>query len=66
MTAFRLSSAEGTWKEDSEVISRDKVVTYEVMSDKLDYGWWSEYRSELEQRFRQDELIVRATQIIRL
>jgi hypothetical protein len=42
------------------------VVVVEVMTDHLDRAWWDAYRRELEARFRQDELVVRAMQIERL
>jgi hypothetical protein len=32
------------------------------MSDGLDRGWWRGYREELERRFRQEKLVVRATE----
>ena len=41
----------------------DDLVIYEVMADDLDRGWWRSYRAELEQRFRQEQLIVRAQEI---
>jgi len=36
------------------------------MVAELDRGWWAAYRGELEQRFRQDEVVVRALAIERL
>jgi len=30
------------------------------MVERLDRAWWSDYRSELEKTFRQDEIVVRA------
>lgn len=65
VTAFRSSPAEGVWKEGGEV-SRDHLIIFEVMSQKLDRAWWTHYRTELEARFRQEKLIVRATSIEQL
>lgn len=62
VTAFRSSPAEGVWKEGGEV-SRDAIIVYEVMSQELERAWWTHYRAELEARFRQEKLIVRATSI---
>ncbi|HEY0625120.1 MAG TPA: hypothetical protein VGD10_00145 [Allosphingosinicella sp.] len=59
LTAFTRSPAEGLWKDEGEV-ARDDIVIFEVMVDKLDRGWWSSCRRELERRFRQDEIVVRA------
>jgi hypothetical protein len=36
------------------------------MVEDLDRGWWSAYRTTLEQRFGQQEMVVRATQLERL
>ena len=60
VTAFRRAPAEGLWTEGSEV-SRDAIVIFEVMSEALERAWWAEYRAELEKRFRQEKMIVRAT-----
>jgi len=62
VTAYRSSPAEGIWKEGGEV-SRDRIIIYEVMSHELERAWWTPYRAELEARFRQEKLIVRATSI---
>ena len=36
------------------------------MVESLDPAWWSGYRRELERRFEQDELVVRAQPMQRL
>ena len=36
------------------------MLVLEVMADELDRDWWGRYRRELEARFRQDEIVVRA------
>ena len=61
VTTFRRSPAEGVWEEGGEV-ARDQVVVFEVMADALERAWWAEYRAELERRFRQEKLVVRATE----
>ena len=61
VTAFRRSPAEGVWREGGEE-SRDRVVVFEVMTEELDRAWWRDYRGELERRFRQDKIVVRATE----
>ena len=60
VTAFTRSPAEGLWKEGGGAPDRDDIVILEVMADWLDRGWWRGYRAELERRFRQDEIVVRA------
>jgi hypothetical protein len=65
LTAFTRSPAEGVWDE-GDGRSRDEIVIFEVMADKLDRAWWRTYRAELERRFRQDEIVVRAREVERL
>jgi len=66
VTAFLRSPAHGTWKEGSGTVDRDEVVMCEVMVEVLDRGWWSGYRVQLEQRFEQREVVVRAFEVERL
>ena len=40
--------------------TRDDIVIFEVMTGELDREWWTAFRKQLEARFRQDTLIVRA------
>lgn len=63
LTAFTRSPAEGLWEEGSGERSRDEIVIFEVMADWLDRGWWRDYRAQLEARFRQDEIVVRAREV---
>lgn len=65
VTAFRRSPAEGVWDEGGAQ-ARDRVVVYETMAETLDREWWKDYRRELERRFRQDAIVVRATEFERL
>jgi hypothetical protein len=63
LTAFTRSPAEGLWKEGDGDRSRDEIVIFEVMADWLDRGWWRDYRAQLEARFRQEEIVVRAREV---
>ncbi|HEV2802115.1 MAG TPA: hypothetical protein VGW12_16690 [Pyrinomonadaceae bacterium] len=65
VTAFRSSPAEGIWKEGGR-ISRDAIIIFEVMAEDLERDWWTNYRRELEARFRQEKMIVRASRIEQL
>jgi hypothetical protein len=60
VTAFVQSPALGLWKDENDQVSRDAVVMFEVMAEELDKPWWTDYRQSLEQRFKQEELVVRA------
>jgi hypothetical protein len=61
VTAYTRAPAEGTWEDDEGRVHHDDVVVVEVMVETLDRRWWSGYREELTVRFRQVELVVRAT-----
>ena len=63
VTAYVHSPAVGAWEDDSGGVCRDDVVLFEVMAPTLDRAWWTDYRSKLEQRFAQDEVLVRATSV---
>jgi len=61
VTAFTRAPAEGVWQAESGDLSRDELVIFEVMAEELDRDWWTEYREALRRRFRQEELLMRAT-----
>jgi hypothetical protein len=66
LTAFTRSPAEGVWEEGQGRRDRDEIVIFEVMAEALDRTWWRSYRADLERRFRQDEIVVRAREVERL
>jgi len=63
LTAFTRSPAEGLWEDSDGECSRDEIVIFEVMSDGLDRNWWEKYRTELEQRLRQERILIRAHEV---
>ena len=66
VTAYNRAPASGVWEDHPGRTEHDDIVVYEVMVDSLDAAWWSAYRRELEGRFEQDELVVRAQPMQRL
>lgn len=66
VTAYTRAPATGLWEASSGETVRDQVVVYEVMVEELDHRWWAVLRVELEDRFCQDEVVVRAQTIERL
>jgi hypothetical protein len=66
VTAFVRSPAVGLWKEGADDINRDDVVMFEVVTEELDKAWWADYRQQLQHEFRQEELLVWASEITRL
>lgn len=65
-TAFLRAPATGAWEDDDGDVQRDEVVLLEVMAADLDRDWWGRYRRDLERRFQQDEVLVRAMRVSRL
>lgn len=65
VTAFTRSPAQGLWQDGARV-ERDEVLLYEVMVTGLDRDWWAAYRKELEGKFQQQDLVIRAHIIERL
>ena len=66
LTAHTRAPAEGLWTDGGRRASRDEIVVFEVMVERLDAVWWCAYRRDLERRFRQDLVIVRAQSILLL
>lgn len=61
VTAFMRSPAMGLWADETGTVRHDDLAGFEVTADTLDRGWWREYREQLCARFRQQEILVRAS-----
>jgi hypothetical protein len=66
LTAFNRAPAEGLWEPEEGARSRDEIVLLEVMAEALERGWWADFRRELERRFAQEEVVIRARTVERL
>ena len=66
ITAFMRSPAMGQWEDESGVVRHDDLAGFEVMTATLDREWWRAYREELCKRFRQQEIVVRASEFEQL
>jgi hypothetical protein len=60
VTAYTRAPARGVWKDVAGATARDDIVIFEVMVGDLDRPWWSSFRESLEDRFRQESIVVRA------
>ena len=60
VTAYTRAPARGVWIGDTGETTRDDIVIFEVMTPELDRNWWTSFRKHLEDRFRQESLVVRA------
>jgi hypothetical protein len=66
VTAYVRAPASGIWRDELVKVAQDDVVMVEVVVPDLDRAWWSAYRRDLETRFRQSEVLVRALACDRL
>ena len=62
ITSFTRAPAEGMWKEGGHT-NRDDIVVFEVMTRDLDHTWWERYRADLEDRFQQEAIVMRAIKV---
>ena len=64
LTAHTRAPAQGLWRPDEHPQpTRDDIVIYEVMVENIDRDWWTNYRTRLEQRFRQEQVLIRAHEV---
>ena len=63
LTAYTRAPAKGLWREGHSGTVHDDIVVYEVMTDDVDPAWWRTYRRSLEERFRQQQVVIRAQNI---
>lgn len=59
VTAYTRTPTEGIWAKQRRRV-KDDLIIYEVMADTLQRRWWRALRSELEERFKQDKVLIRA------
>lgn len=62
ITSFTRAPAEGVWKEGGHT-AHDDIVVFEVMAREIDEVWWEKYRAELERRFKQEAIVIRAIKV---
>jgi hypothetical protein len=58
VTSFIRAPAEGRWNTGSRT-EHDDIAVIEVMADDVDYGYWADLRTRLEQALAQEEIIIR-------
>lgn len=63
LTVYTRAPAEGLWKQNDNQTHQEDIVIFEVMTSQLDTDWWQAYRKNLEVRFRQDMVVIRAQQM---
>ena len=67
VTAFVQSPAQGVWKNRrSGRLVHDEMILAEILVEAIDHAWWAAFRRELETRFGQEEIVIRAIACDRL
>jgi len=66
VTAYMRSPAKGFWNDGGGASREDDVVLFEVMAETLEAPYWQTLKGKLTEDFRQNDIVVRATQITRL
>ena len=63
LTAYSRSPATGLWKNGEDELTADKIIVYEVIADEVEKKFWKSFREILKAQFKQDDLIIRCTNI---
>lgn len=63
VTAFLRTPGEGVWAESPSKVVEDDVVTFEVVADRVNRGWWQEFKAQLQRDFEQEEILIRTTRV---
>jgi hypothetical protein len=66
LMAYTRAPAEGLWNPPAQPVNKEEIVVYEVMAANLDQAWWSDYRRKLEMQLRQEQVVIRASDILLL
>jgi hypothetical protein len=64
-TAFLRAPGDGAWKGQTGIIT-DQIIVVEVMAEAVEPEWWRIFRTELEIRLDQEEIVIRSHEIKRL
>ncbi|WP_112661720.1 hypothetical protein [Microvirga flavescens] len=62
VTSFTRARLDGARRENGHPGHGD-VAVFEIMTRDIDHTWWEDYRAELERRFEQEAIVVRALKV---
>ena len=60
VTLYRNAPVEGLWKDETGKTNYDELLIAEVMISDLDKDWWQQFKQQLEQKFKQEEILIRS------
>jgi hypothetical protein len=64
-TSFVRAPGHGLWRSAGET-QRDNIAVVEVMAGRLDVAFWRALRTRLERELSQEEIVIRAQEMIAL
>jgi hypothetical protein len=64
-TSFLRAPGTGLWQSGGGS-EKDSIAVVEVMADEIDRAYWQSLRKRLEGEFHQEEVVIRAEEIMRL
>jgi len=62
LTAFSRSPAKGIWKQAGKTLL-DDIIVVEVMTETLDLPWWQDFRTQVEIKLHQEEIVIRTHKV---
>jgi len=66
VTLYRHAPAQGLWEDENGNTNYDELITAEVMTEDLNQEWWQQYKHQLEQIFKQEEILIRVSKFEKL
>ena len=63
VTAYTRAPATGVWTSPEGDVEVDSVVMIEVLGENFEKVWWRSYAKTLKERFRQESIHIRATDV---
>jgi hypothetical protein len=66
VTIYNRNPATGLWGDSKGETEKDEVIIFEVMTSSVNHEWWKRYRGELENKFQQDEIMIRSIALEKL
>lgn len=63
LTAYSRSPASGLWKNGEDEVTVDKVIVYEVIADDVEKKFWKSFKEILKAQFKQEDIVIRCTNI---
>jgi hypothetical protein len=64
-TSFVRSPGQGLWQSGGAT-EKDNIAVIEVMVERLDHPYWQSLRERLEEELSQEEIVIRAQEILQL